>query len=77
MVELSDDNEKLFGEHTDRIKDVCERSRVDFDRVCKSFRCLAKQDLFKGQSKDALVDYMETRVKMLSFGAIPCLPGEE
>lgn len=77
MIDVSKSDEKLFGRHTKRIQDACEKGRVDFARVCKSFRYLTTDPTFKGQGEDALIDYMETRVKMLGFGAINNLPGEK
>lgn len=70
-------NEHIFGKDTERIKKVCENCRIDFARACKCFEYLKTDPNFQKQGDAALIDYVESRIKMVSFGAILAFPGEE
>lgn len=71
------DDKTLFGDQTERIQKVCSNCRISFDRACNAYRYLMSQESFARQGRMAIIDFLESRIKMVSFGAFPTLPGEE
>lgn len=57
-----------------RLAEVCNKYYIEIDRAQKSYEFLRRTHNRTGE--DALVDYLEQRVKMLHFRAITELPGE-